>query len=146
MASVKDQTVHAGHTIRLKIDGIEVGRAQSISGRRSFGTEGQYEIGSIMPQEHVTLRYEGSVSLEKFKVRKKSLKEIGLASYGVGILNMNVIDIEVTDRITGDIIVVYRGCSLSETSEDFRANAISGENASWQYLSADQGITESVIL
>jgi len=144
MASVTNQTVHAGHTIRLKIDGKEVGRAQSIDGRRSFGQEAVMEIGSIMPQEHVALRYEGSVTLDKFKIRKKSLSEIGLARLGVGILNMDVIDIEVTDRFTNDIIVVYRGCSLQDYSENFRANAISGENASWTYLSADQGKPETV--
>lgn len=143
MSSVTQQKSHAGHTIRLKIDGKEVGRAQSIDGRRSFGQEGQYEIGSIMPQEHVALRYEGSVTLDKFKVRKQSLKDLGLASLGIGILKMNVIDIEVTDRYTGDIVIVYRGCSLGDYSENFRANAISGENASWQYLSADQGTPET---
>lgn len=144
MSIVKDQPAHAGHTIRLKIDGQEVGRAQSISGRRSFGTENQYEIGSILPQESVPLRFEGTVSLEKFRIRKKSLVEIGLAAYGAGILNLNVIDIEVTDRFTGDIVIVYRGCTLQETSEDFRANAMSGENATWLYLSSDSGKAEVV--
>jgi hypothetical protein len=144
MSNVTNQTVHAGHTIRLKIAGQEVGRAQSIDGRRSFGQEAQYEIGSIMPQEHVALRYEGTVTFDKFKIRKKSLKDIGLASLGVGILNMDVIDIEVTDRFTKDIIVVYRGCSLQDYSENFRVNAIAGENASWAYLSADQGTAESI--
>lgn len=145
MASVTQQTAHAGHTIRLKIGGQEVGRAQSVDGRRSFGQEGQYELGSIMPQEHVALRYEGSVTFDKFKIRKKSLKDLGLATFGVGILKMNVIDIEITDRFTNDIVVVYRGCSLQDYSENFRVNAISGENASWAYLSADQGTVESAV-
>lgn len=145
MASVTNQTVHAGHTIRLKVDGKEVGRAQSIDGRRSFGQEGVYEIGSIMPQEHIALRYEGSVTLDKFKIRKKSLAEIGLAKLGVGILNMDVIDIEITDRFTKDVIMVYRGCSLQDYSENFRANSISGENATWTYLSADQGTAETAV-
>lgn len=144
MASVANQSVHAGHTIRLKVDGNEIGRAQSVDGRRSFGQEGVYEIGSIMPVEHVALRYEGSVTLDKFKIRKKSLAELGLARLGIGILNLDVIDIEITDRYTGDIIVVYRGCSLQDYSENFRANSISGENASWAYLSADQGTPEAV--
>lgn len=144
MASVFNQTVHAGHTIRLKIDGQEIGRGQSADGRRSFGQEGVYEIGSIMPQEHVALRFEGSFTLDKFKIRKKSLAELGLARLGVGILNMDVIDVEVTDRFTGDIVIVYRGCSLQDYSENFRANAISGENATWTYLSSDQGTPESI--
>lgn len=142
MSSVAQQQSHAGHTIRLKIDGKEVGRVQSIDARASFGQEGQYEIGSIMPQEHVALRYEGSVTVDKFRIRKKSLAELGLAKFGQGILNMNVIDIEVTDKYTGDIVEVYRGCSLGEYSRTHRANAISGENATWQYLSCDSGTPE----
>jgi len=144
MASISKQTAHAGHTIKLKIGGVEVGRAQSVDGKRSFGQEGQYEIGSIMPQEHVPLKYDGTVSLDKFKIRTKSLKDLGLAALGVGILNMGVIDIEITDRFTNDIVVVYRGCSLNDYSENFKANAIAGENATWSYLAADQGTAESV--
>ncbi|MDQ0719809.1 hypothetical protein QF049_001070 [Paenibacillus sp. W4I10] len=143
MSIVKDQPAHAGHTVRLKIGGIEVGRGQRLSGNRSFGTENQYEIGSIMPQESVPLKVDGSISLEKYRIRKKSLAELGLSSYGAGILNMNVIDIEVTDKYTGDIVIVYRSCTLSESSEDFSANAMSGENATWKYLSADYGTPET---
>jgi len=144
MSNVAKQAAHAGHTIKLKIAGKEVGRAQSIDGKRSFGQEAQYEIGSIMPQEHVALKYDGSVTLDKFKVRKKSLKQLGLTSLGVGILNMDVIDIEVTDKYTGETVIVYRGCSLQDCSENFKVNAISGENATWVYLSADEGTTETV--
>jgi DNA-directed RNA polymerase subunit H (RpoH/RPB5) len=144
MASVKNQTVHSSGTIRLKIDGIEVGRAQSVEGRSSFGQQAQYEIGSIMPQEHVALQYEGTVTLDKFKIRKKSLKDLGLAALGVGILNMDVIDIEITDKFTGDIVEVYRGCSLQDYSRSYRVGAICGENATWAYLSADEGVPETV--
>lgn len=143
MSSVVSQQVHAGHTVRLKIGGQEVGRVSSISGRRSFGQEGVYELGSIMPTEHVALRYEGSLTIDKFAVRKKSLKKLGLAKYGEGILNQDVIDIEVTDKFTGDIITVYRSASCNDYSEDHKANAISGENATFLYLSADDGTVET---
>ena len=144
MADIANQTVHAGHTIKFKIGGQLVGRGQSIDGRRSFGQQAQYELSSIMPQEHVPLRYEGTVTIDMFKIRKKSLKDLGLAALGVGILNLAVIDIEITDKFTGDIVTVYRGCSLQDYSENFRVNSISGQNATWQYLSADQGTPESV--
>jgi hypothetical protein len=143
MASVAQQRSVSGNIIRLKIDGKEVGRAQSIDARASFGQEGQYEIGSIMPVEHVALRYEGSVTVDKFRIRKSSLADLGLAKFGVGILKMGVINIEITDRYTNEIIEVYRGCSLNEYSRSHRANAISGENATWMYLSADSGTPET---
>ena len=52
MADLNSQTVHSGNTVSIRINGIEVGRAQSLSAQREFGTEGVYEIGSLMPQEH----------------------------------------------------------------------------------------------
>lgn len=143
MASVTAQQVHAGHTIKIKIGGQTVGRIQSIDGRRSFGQEGVYEIGSIMPKEHVALRYEGTIAVDKFMIRKSTLQKLGLAKYGIGILQQDVIDVEVTDTYTGDIITVYRGCSLQDYSETHRVNAISGENASFVYLSADDGTVEA---
>jgi hypothetical protein len=134
--SVANQQTHAGHTILIKIDGQEVGRIQSGDGDVSFGQEGVYEIGSIMPQEHVPLRYEGGFTVEKFLIRKKSLANMGLAALGEDILKMDVIDIEVLDKYTGDTVVVYEGCSLQSYRRSFRANALAGENASWVYLNS----------
>jgi hypothetical protein len=136
MASLKDQTVHTGASILLMIDNKVVGRAQGVDGRRSFGTEGIYEIGDIMPVEHVHNRYEGSVSVEKFYVKKKSLKDLGLAALGVEVLNLPIIDIVIVSKEDNSIIRAYRGCSISDYSESFRANAIAGENATFLYLKA----------
>jgi len=52
MADLNSQTVHSGNTVSILLNGIEVGRAQSLSAQREFGTEGVYEIGSLVPQEH----------------------------------------------------------------------------------------------
>lgn len=128
------QTVHSGNTIKIKIKGQEVGRIQSGDGRRSFGQEGVYQIGSIMPQEHVPLRYEGGFTVNKFYVRHKDLKQLGLAALGEEILTMDVLDIEVMDNVTGKTVRVYEGCSMQDYSENFRVNAISGENATFVYL------------
>ncbi|MFS8214821.1 hypothetical protein [Paenibacillus sp. S29] len=144
MSIVKDQPAHAGHTVRLKIGGVEVGRAQRVEGNRDFGTENQYEIGSILPQESVPLKVQGSVSVDKYRLRKKSLAELGLSAYGADILHMNVIDIEITDKYTNDIVIVYRKCTLQNSSEEFSANAMSSEKSTWLFLSSDFGtpITE----
>lgn len=139
MATQANQTVHSGNTVLLKIKGTVIGRAQSLDGRRSFGTEGIYEIGSIMPQEHVNNRYEGTVSVERFLIKKDDLAKAGMAALGEEILERDVIDIEVIDKATGNTIRVYRGCTCVDYSENFRVGAISGENATWQYLSCDTG-------
>ena len=136
MASQKQQTVHSGNTIVIKYKGQAIGRAQGLDARRSYGTEGVYEIGSIMPQEHIHQRYEGSFTLERYLVRTKDMIKLGIASLGAGILDIGELDFEVQDKLTGEAIRTYVGCTCSDHSENFRANAISGENATFYYLKA----------
>lgn len=144
MATQANQTVHSGNTVLLKVNGAVVGRAQSLDGRRSFGTEGVYEIGSIMPQEHVNNRYEGTVQLERFLIKTADLARVGMAALGEEILTKDIIDIEVIDKATGNTVRVYRGCTAVDYSENFRVGAIAGENASFQYLSCDRGNTDGI--
>ena len=144
MATQANQTVHSGNTVLLKVNGAVIGRAQSLDGRRSFGTEGVYEIGSIMPQEHINNRYEGTVQLERFLIKKNDLAKVGLAALGEEILTKDIIDIEVIDKASGDTVRVYRGCTAQDYSENFRVGAISGENASFYYLSCDRGDTSGI--
>ncbi|UXR28861.1 hypothetical protein [Bacillus paranthracis] len=135
-ATQKNQTVHSGATVLLMINNKVIGRAQGIDGRRSFGTEGVYEVGSIMPQEHVQNRYEGSATLDRFLVKNKSLNDLGLAALGEEVLNLDLIDIVMVDKESKSIVRAYRGCTISEYSENIRTNAIAGENATFQYLKA----------
>lgn len=97
-----EQTVHAGHTISIKYKGVTIGRIQGFDGERSYGTQGVYEIGSIMPQEHIPLRYEGSLSVERFFVRKADLHGLGIGSMGREILKKGVIDIVVESKYAMD--------------------------------------------
>lgn len=136
MASVTSQKVQTGNTVYLMINGKVIGRAQSISGDRSYGTQAVHEIGSIMPQEHVYLRYEGTITLERFRMKKESLDQLGLTALGEDILQRDVIDIVVMDNLTKQVIIAYRGCSSSNTSESFSVGEIASESSSWMYLSA----------
>lgn len=136
MASQEKQTVVTGPLCLIKVNGITLGRVQSISPRVSFGTEGVYELGSIMPQEHVQNRYEGSLTIERYLLRRDKLKLIGL---GEDILEKDIIDIEVIDKVTNQTLRVYRGVTFSDYSNNFNTNAITGDSATAYYLSCDQG-------
>lgn len=136
MASQANQTVHSGATILLMIKNKVVGKAQGIDADRNFGTEGVYEIGSIMPAEHVYNRYEGTVRLDMFFVKKNSLKDLGIASLGEEVLKQDIIDIVVVSKADNSVVRAYRGCTIQSYSESFRANAIAGENATFLYLKA----------
>lgn len=136
MASVTNQTVHTGNTIYLMVNNKIIGRAQSISGERQYGTTGVYEIGSIMPQEHVYLRYEGTITLDRFRMKKESLDQLGLAALGEDILQRDIIDIVVMDSLTKEVIVTYYGCSCNSLSESFAVGDIAGENSTFSYLTS----------
>lgn len=136
MARAQDQTVHSGHTINIKYGSTIIGRIQGLDSDRDFGTEGVYEIGSMMPQEHVANKYTASVTCERFLVRNKALAKLGFAAVGEEVLKKNLFTIEVVDKYTGKVERSYHGCTLSTYRESFKVNAIAGENATWQYLYA----------
>lgn len=139
MASAEKQTVVTGATVLLKIKGQVVGRAQSLDPRISYGTEGVYEIGSIMPQEHVQNRYEGTFTLERYMLRESDLADAGYIGLGEDILQKDILDIEVINKWDNKTLRVYRGCTFSDYTTTIRANAIAGENATVQFLSCDMG-------
>jgi hypothetical protein len=151
MTKVGDHSVHAGHTISIQVNGREVGRGQGFSARRGFRPDGVYQIGSIYPQEHVPLRYECTITLDRFLIRKKellgatsanigNLKEEGFAAIGTGdidgpggdIMAMDLFDIVIRDKFDATGLVRrYIDCTLVDYAETVRANAIAGENATF---------------
>lgn len=162
MATLHNTRTHAGHTISIRVsapDGelsdVEIGRGQGLSARRSFGTDGVYQIGSIYPREHLPLRFAATVTLDRMLCRidasapdkiQKNLKDAGIAAVGTGeedpdhlnqggdIMFLPLIDIVVTDKFTGDVVRKYEGCTLVDYGETFRANAIAIENATFTCL------------
>jgi|SRR5690606_9387517 len=136
MATQANQTVHTGNTVLLMVANTIVGRAQGVNAQRGFGTEPIHEIGTIMPVEHVQNRYEGTVTLERYFMKKKTLVDLGFARLGEDILQQDVLDIVVVDKLTHEIIRAYRACTLMDHSETFPVNAIAGENATFAYLKA----------
>lgn len=139
MASIYSQKTLTGNLILLKIKGQTVGRAQSIDPNTSYGTERVYELGTIMPQEDVHLKYDGKLTLDRFMLRNENLVNAGYVGLGEDILKKDIIDIEVIDSSNNKTIRVYRGCTFTDYTNTFRANAIAGENATVFYLTCDQG-------
>ena len=115
-----------------------VGRAQSLTANRSFGTEGVYEIGSIMPQEHVYLKYSGSVSLERFRMISNNLASatMGIAALGEDILQKDIVTINVFDSVTKNLVESFYGCSASSYNTSYSANYIVTESIEMLFLSS----------
>lgn len=139
MATVSNQTVNSANRIYIMAQNHLVARAQSLSAQRSFGTEGVYEIGSIMPQEHVYLKYTGSVTLERFRMVSSNLASAqmgAIAALGEDILNKDIITINVMDSITKNLVESFYGCSASSYSTAYRSNQIVTESIEFLYLSS----------
>ena len=120
-----------------------VGRAQSLTANRSFGTEGVYEIGSIMPAEHVYLKYSGSISLERFRMISNNLASatMGIAALGEDILQKDIITINVFDSVTKNLVESFYGCSASSYNTSYRANSIVTESIEMLFLSSSTTAT-----
>jgi len=136
MATLAKQTVETGNRIYIMIKNEVIGRAQSLTGDRSFGTEGVYELGSIMPHEHVFLKYTGTVSVERYRLRTGNMSDKKITALGEDVLKIDILDINVKDNQTGALIICYRGCSINTYSETYRANDITGESAQFYYLTS----------
>lgn len=132
MASVFEQTVHAGHTIKIMYNGNVLGRIQGLDGERSFGTQGEYEIGSIMPVEHIPLRYEGSISVERFFMRTTDLVHAGLASVGRDVLKKGILDIVVESKYSTATSAINQQTTIVRNAREQLNKANSANNAEAQ--------------
>lgn len=138
MATVSNQSVQTANRIYIMAQNYIIGRAQSLTANRQYGTEGVYEIGSIMPYEHVYLKYTGSLTLERFRTVGDSLSSsnLDLARLGVDILTKDVVTITVVDNVTHDVLEAFYGCSASSYDTSYRANQIVTESINFLYTSS----------
>jgi len=124
-----------GNLCLLKIQGVEVGRAQSVTADSDFGLEDVSGIGNLEVQEHVNLKVTHTLTIDKFIINKKTLLELGWVPVSEDVLSMDVIDIEVLTK-DGQLLKKYMSCSCANYTLRVNAHAIVGENATWRALSA----------
>lgn len=138
MATVANQSVNTGNRIYIMAQNHLIARAQSLSANRSFGTEGVYELGSIMPAEHVYLKYTGSLTLERFRMVANNLASsaMNIAALGEDILQKDIITINIMDSVTRNVVESFFGCSASSYNTAYRANQIVSETIEFLYLSS----------
>lgn len=139
MATVQNQSVNTANRIYVMAQNHLVARAQSLSAQRSYGTEGVYELGSVMPAEHVYLKYTGSITLERFRMVSNNLASAnmgGIAALGEDILNKDIITVNVMDSVTKNLVESFYGCSASSYSTAYRASQIVTESIEFLFLSS----------
>lgn len=138
MATVSNQSVNTGNRIYIMAANHLIARAQSLTADRSYGTEGVYELGSIMPQEHVYLKYQGTLTLERFRMVADNLAsaKLSIAKLGEDILQQDIITINIMDSVTRGVVESFYGCTASSYNTAYRANQIVSESINFFYLSS----------
>lgn len=138
MATVANQTVNTGNRIYIMAANNLIARAQTLTANRNFGTEGVYELGSIMPAEHVYLKYTGTLTLERFRMVADNMasKKLDLARLGEDILQKDIVTINVMDSVTKGVVESFFGCTASQYNTSYRANQIVTESIDFYYLSS----------
>ena len=138
MATVANQDVNTGNRIYVMAQSNLIARAQSLTANRNYGTEGVYELGSIMPAEHVYLKYTGTLTLERFRMVSDNLasQKLDIARLGEDNLQKDVITINVIDSVTQGLVEGFYGCTASQYNTSYRANQIVTESIDFMYLTS----------
>lgn len=115
-----------------------IARAQTLTANRNYGTEGVYELGSIMPAEHVYLKYTGTLTLERFRMVADNMasKKLDLARLGEDVLQKDIVTINVMDSVTKGVVESFFGCTASQYNTSYRASQIVTESIDFFYLSS----------
>jgi hypothetical protein len=133
VGKVEDHKTLTGNQILIQIAGQTVGRCQSITHRESFGTEPLYELGSMLPAELVPLRWSGSLTVDKYRLRQSAFDKTPV-KYGENVLKQQLFDVVVVDKVTGNVVEKFRGCVQSDLSGAFPANRASTQNVTFLYM------------
>lgn len=113
-----------------------IARAQSITGEQQFGADYVREISNYMPVEIVYTNYSGTVNLTRFRMISKDLIGMNIVALGEDILKLSVLDINILDTITNNLIVSYRGCSANTHTDTITLNQPVQEEIQFMYLYA----------
>lgn len=133
------QKVRTHLNVALLIAGKNIGHArlQSFNADHDYGTTPVHGIGDYLPAEHVNNKFQGTIQVDSFAIRKNDLAQLGISALGEAILTQGVIDIEVKDSGNGLSIRTYKDCVVSRYSERIQQGEICGENATFMFRAVE---------
>ncbi|HET7675836.1 MAG TPA: hypothetical protein VFL54_09970 [Gammaproteobacteria bacterium] len=130
--NVKTQS---GNRLVVKLDGQQVGLAQSARTNDDYSPEPASGIGDIHVQEYVPTMARHTLNLAKMALIKTNLRARGLEpENGDAILKGNVFDIIVQSKDTGAVLRKYIGCSYASGDIEITKHQIVTTNAVFNCL------------
>lgn len=122
--------VRSANTARVLMDGKEVGLMSDVRISDSYNLDGASGIGDIHVQEYVPTMARHQVSCSKVALRTSSLYKLGIIpENGEEALRGAVLDIEVFDRATGEILRKAMNCSYDSGDVSVTKHAIIATSA-----------------
>jgi hypothetical protein len=127
--------VRSANVGRVLMDGKEVGLCQNIRMSDDYGPEPASGIGDIHVQEYVPTMARHTVTVGKLAMRKQRLIDMGIVpENGEQVLKGNVYDIEVIDKLSGEVLRKCLNCSYASGEIEMGKHAIISYNATFNAL------------
>lgn len=127
--------VRSANLARIVIDGDEVGLMQNVNMQDDYGPDGASGIGDIHVQEYVPSMARHTLSCSKMALRKAGLYAKGVVpENGEEALKGLVVDIEILDKSSGEVLRKYLNCTYASGSVEVQKHAIVSYQAQWMAL------------
>lgn len=127
----------AGHLVKIMINENLVGFGRSSQVAEDFGLDSMYMLGTIAPQEHVQMRWSGTVSLDTFVINQQALDPQTVQLFELIAQGVD----EVKEQATFNFVFLGQNeeelftlleCTPSNFSLSLQANQYAGQNATFQ--------------
>ena len=125
-------SLEQGSQAYLLVGGKTIGYITSVQQSDSYGTEGFYGLGDIMPLELQALKWTGQLSVSGARAYT-----IGWQSQfmnpGSNILLQGFVSIGIWNRVTKSFDTVFLHCAPATYNNTWAANAFTLQNGTWLY-------------
>jgi hypothetical protein len=128
---------HVSVSIQYQGKDIGSGRAQSFTADADYGLQPVHGVGDYFAAEFAPLRFDGTITMDTYRIRLQDLVDLGIAALGEKILELGVFDIVLFDTIAKKAYRTFRNVQTGRHSESIREGAICGENATFKYTEAE---------
>lgn len=128
--------IMTGNRALLKLKGSTIGAGivQNVDISDDLGLQDIDGIGSAESVELVHGKVTHTISLSKFFVYNKKLKDLGYMPKSTEYLSSGDLDIEILDNVTRTTLEHYTGCKIASSNRTYGKHAPSTESATFRCL------------
>lgn len=134
--ALQNQKVQGGHVVKILIGAEVVGMGRSSNTAEDFGVDGVYVLGDVAPQEHIPMRWSGTVTIDSFVLNANSLDAQTLQIFELIAAGHEELKQQARFNFTflgrDDVeLFTFLECTPMNFSMNFAANQFTGQNATF---------------